>query len=145
MILQKIIIICCFTAQETFLLIISVENILLFKAAVRKFCLFVAISVWNLLLQLLADIFLLCGLCSGTAPVRINLMFWGVCLSVCQSPHWCGYCTQESQILAYVLEFMTQIEFSPYIVIWTSNKSATFVLTNWGKKSITIHRATNGD
>ncbi len=25
-------------------------------------------------------------------------------------------------------------EFSPYIVIWTSNKSAMFVLTNWGKK-----------
>ncbi|XP_058635219.1 prokineticin-2 isoform X2 [Onychostoma macrolepis] len=27
----------------------------------------------------------------------------------CQSPHRCRYCIQESQILAYVLEYMTQI------------------------------------
>ncbi len=31
------------------------------------------------------------------------------CMCGCQSPHRWGYCTQESQILAYVLEYMTQI------------------------------------
>ncbi len=37
----------------------------LLKAAIRKFCLFVAISVWNLQLQLLVELFLLPGMCSG--------------------------------------------------------------------------------
>ncbi len=36
-------------------------------------------------------------------------------------------------------------EFSPDIVIRTSNMSATFILTNWGNFSITINCATNGD
>ncbi len=45
------------------------------KAAVHKFCLFVAISVENLVLQPGAELSSLRGLYSGTASVRMNLMF----------------------------------------------------------------------
>ncbi len=62
---------------------LSCISTLSFKAAVRKFCLFVAISVSNLQLQLLSEGFLLPGLCSGTSPARMNLMFCGL------SPHRC--------------------------------------------------------
>ncbi len=36
----------------------------------------------NLELQLLAELSSLRGLYSGTAPARMNLMFWGVCVAV---------------------------------------------------------------
>ncbi len=45
------------------------------KAAVCKYCLFVAISVENLVLQPGAELSLLRGLFSGTASARMNLMF----------------------------------------------------------------------
>ncbi len=56
----------------------------LFKAAVRKFCLFVAVSVENLVLQPGAELSLLRGLYSATASAQMNLMFWGECVAVSQ-------------------------------------------------------------
>ncbi len=77
------------------------------KAAVRKFCLFVAISVENLVLQPGAELSLLRGLYSGTASARMNLMFWGKCVAV--SHHTGVNQTLNNHRLAYVLEYMTQI------------------------------------
>ncbi len=74
----------------------------------------------------------------------MNLVFRGECVNVSHRTGVDIHCTSESQILAYVLDYMKS-ELSLYIVIWTSNKSAMFVLTNRGKKYITINRATNGD
>ncbi len=75
----------------------------LVKDAVRKFCLFVASLFENLELQFLAE------LSSGTAPAQMNLMFWGECVVVSHCTGLDIYCTLQSQILAYVLEYMTQI------------------------------------
>ncbi len=68
---------------------------------------------------------------TGTAPARMDLMYlrW---MCSCESLYRCGYLlyftiTDSSLRLGIY-------EFSPYIDIWTSNKSATLVLTNWGKK-----------
>ncbi len=103
-----------------------------FKAAVRKFCLLVAISVENLVLQPGADLSLLRGLYFGTASARINLMFWGECVAV-------SYRTDVNPVrsnhrLVYVLEYMTQIRiFTILPSEQLSNKSATFVQPNWGK------------
>ncbi len=63
------------------------------KTAVRKFCLFVALSVENLVLQPGAELSLLGGLYSGTASVRMNLMFWGECVAV-------SHCTGVNQTLS---------------------------------------------
>ncbi len=73
------------------------------KAAVRKFCLFVAISVWK------PVIVVSCRMYSGTASVQMNLMFWGECVAVSHRTGVDVYCTSQSQILACVLEYMTQI------------------------------------
>ncbi len=73
---------------------------LLFKVAVRK-------SLFeNVELQLLAELSSVRGMCSGTAPAQINLMFWGECVDI---GHCTGVNTWYSQILAYVLGYMTQI------------------------------------
>ncbi len=45
---------------------------------------------------------------SGTAPARRNLMFWGECVAVSHRTSVDVYCTSQSQILAYVLEYMAQ-------------------------------------
>jgi len=45
-----------------------IRNAQIFKAAVHMFGLFVAISVWNLQLQLFTELFSLRGLCGGMAP-----------------------------------------------------------------------------
>ncbi len=74
----------------------------------------------------------------------MNLMFWGECVAVSQRTGVDIYCTLQSQILAYILEYMTQIFIYRILSEQVSNKSAMFVLTNWGK-NITIHCATNGD
>ncbi len=50
----------------------------LLKAAVCKFCLFVAISVWKPGIADFRGIIFLAWGWVGTAPARINLMFWGV-------------------------------------------------------------------
>ncbi len=58
----------------------------------------------NLELQFLAELFSVRGAvirCSGTAPARMNLMFWGECVVV-------SHCTGVD-ITAYVLEYITQI------------------------------------
>ncbi len=60
----------------------------------------------NLELQLLVELSLLCVLCSGTAPARMNLMFWGKCVSVSHCTGVDIYCTSQSQILDYVLEYI---------------------------------------
>ncbi len=80
----------------------------LLKAAVCKFCLFVAISVWKPGIADFRGIIFLAWGWVGTAPARINLMFWGVCVSVSHRTGG-GYLLYLSQILAYVLEYMTQI------------------------------------
>ncbi len=48
---------------------------IIITAAVRKFCLFFAISVENPVLQPGAELSLLRGLYSGMASARMNLMF----------------------------------------------------------------------
>ncbi len=57
----------------------------------------------NLELQLCAELSCLRGLWVGTAPVRMNLMFWGECVAVSHSTGVDVYCTSQSQILDYVL------------------------------------------
>ncbi len=57
-----------------------------FKAAVRKFSLCRHLFE-NLELQLCAELSSLCGLYSGTASARMNLMFWGECVAV-TAPVW---------------------------------------------------------
>ncbi len=49
------------------------------------------------------------GLWVGRAPARINLMFWGECIVVSHRNSVDIYCTSQSQILPYILEYMTQI------------------------------------
>ncbi len=104
------------------------------KATVHKFCLFVAIChcVENLALQAGAELSLLCGLYSGTASAWMNLMFWGECVAV---SHHAGVNQTLSNHRFYnIWNIWPKPEFSLDIVIWTSNKSARFVLLNWGKK-----------
>ncbi len=62
----------------------------------------------NLELQLLAELSP-AGVWVGTAAARMNLMFWRVCVAVSHRTGVDVYCTSQSQILAYVLEYMTQI------------------------------------
>ncbi len=50
------------------------------KAAVRKFCLFVDISVWNLQLQLFGKWSSLHGLCTGTGPEDESNVLRSMCL-----------------------------------------------------------------
>ncbi len=70
------------------------------KAAVRKFV-FLSLSLFeNLDLQLCAELSRLRGLYSGTAPARMNLMFWGECVAVSHRTGVDVYCTSRSQILA---------------------------------------------
>ncbi len=92
----------------------------------------------NLELQLLAELSSVHRVvirCSGTAPARMNLMFWGECVVVSHRTGVDIYCTSQSQILAYVLEYMTQIRIFRILPSeQVSNKSATFVLPNGGKK-----------
>ncbi len=63
----------------------------------------------NLELQLCAELSCLCGLFSGMASARMNLMFWDECVAVSHRTGLDVWCTSQSQILACVLEYMTQI------------------------------------
>ncbi len=79
------------------------------KAAVCKFCLFVAISVWKPGIAAACGIILLAWvvLRHGFSADESNVLRW-----MCGSQSRTGvdiYCTSQSQILAYVLEYMTQI------------------------------------
>ncbi len=80
------------------------------KAAVCKFCLFVAISVWKPAIAAVCGIILLAWVVRrhDSSADESNVL-----RSVCQSvSHRTGvdvYRTSQSQILAYVLEYMTQI------------------------------------
>ncbi len=93
------------------------KNLFKLKAAVRKFCLFVNFLIdksnpslfENLELQLGATLSRLRGLWVSTASARMNLKFWGECVAVSHRTGVDVYCTSQSQILAYVLEYMTQI------------------------------------
>ncbi len=108
------------------------------KAAVRKFCLFVAIYVWKPGIAAVCGIIFRAWGCDpvfGTAPAWMNLMFWGVCVAVSHHTGVDIHCTSQSQILACLGIYDPNQNFhhilSPEQV---SNKSATFVLINWGKK-----------
>ncbi len=50
----------------------------------------------NLELQLFAELSSLRGLCSGTAPARMNLMFWRVCVALSRRTGVDIYCTLQS-------------------------------------------------
>ncbi len=116
------------------------------KAAVCKFCLFVAISVENLELQLCVELSSLCGLCSGSAPARMNLMIWGECVAVSHRTGVDIYCTLQSQILAYVLEYMTQITiFTVYCHLNKKVTSLPCLFWPTEEKRITINCANNDD
>ncbi len=77
-------------------------NITEIKAAVCNFASLSPSLFANLELQLCAEFSCLCVLCSG-------MMFWGECVAVSHRTGVDIYCTSQSQILAYVLEYMTQI------------------------------------
>ncbi len=78
---------------------------------------------------------------TGTAPAWMNLMFWGECVVVSHCTGVDIYCTSQSQILAYVLEYMN------FHRILTSEQLTSLPRLFWPteEKSITINRATNGD
>ncbi len=72
----------------------------------------------NLELQLLAELSSLRGMCSGTTPAWMNLMFWGERVAVSHRSDVDIYCSSQSQILAYVLGYMTQIRlFTVYCLL----------------------------
>ncbi len=52
------------------------------KQPFRKFCLFVAIYVWKSGIAVTCGIIFCAWVCSGTAPARMNLMFWGEYVAV---------------------------------------------------------------
>ncbi len=79
------------------------------KAAVCKFCLLSPSLFENLELQLLAELSWLCWLCVGMASAWMNLMFWRVCVAVSRRTGVDIFCTSQSLIIAYVLEYMTEI------------------------------------
>ncbi len=81
----------------------------------------------------LVELSCLRGLCTGKAPALMNLMFWGSC----QSLHWWGY----SLYFAITDSILRLGIYDPnkyfHCILSSeqvSNKSATFILTNWGKK-----------
>ncbi len=79
------------------------------KAAVCKFCLFVAISVWKPGIAAFLELSSVRGVVSrhGSSADESNVLRW-----MCSSQSRTGvdvYCTSQSQILAYVLEYITQI------------------------------------
>ncbi len=59
-----------------------INNTDAFKAGVCKFCLVVALSVENLVLQPGAELSLLRGLYSGKASAWMNLMLLGECVAI---------------------------------------------------------------
>ncbi len=85
---------------------------ILFKAAVCNFDLFVAIYVWKPGIAVSCRIIFRARGCDpvfrhGSSTNESNVLRW---MCSCQSLHWCGYLLySQSQILAYVLEYMTQI------------------------------------
>ncbi len=79
----------------------------LFKAAVCKFCLFVAISVWKPGIAAGCGIIFLVWYVLQHGSTWMNLTFWGECVAVSHRTGVDVYCTSQSQILAYVLKYMT--------------------------------------
>ncbi len=111
-------------------------HILILKAAVRKFCLFVAISVWK------PGIAVSCGIILFAWAVfwhsfsadESNVLRWMCC---CQSPHRCGcllYFTITDSSLRLGIYDPNNNFHRILPSEQVSNKSATFVLPNWGKK-----------
>ncbi len=95
----------------------------------------------NLELQLLAELSSLRGLWVGTASAWINLMFWGECVAV---RYVLYFAITDSSLFLGIYD--TNKTFHRILSSeQVSNKSATFVLTNWGKKHYHNKRATNGD
>ncbi len=78
---------------------------------------------------------------TGTAPAWMNLMFWGECVVVSHCTGVDIYCTSQSQILAYVLEYKN------FHRILTSEQVTSLPRLFWPteEKSITINHATNGN
>ncbi len=105
------------------------------KAAVRNIYLFVALYVWKPGIEVSCRIIFRKKIlirvvirCSGTAPARINLMFWGECVVV-------SHCTSVDIYCLCLGIYDPNKNFHRILPSeQVSNKSATFVLTNWGKK-----------
>ncbi len=88
----------------------------------------------DLELQLLVELSSVCGLCSDTAPARINLMFWGECVAVSYAPVWMFTVLRTDSSLRLGI-YDTNNNFHRILPSeQVSNKSASFVLTNWWKK-----------
>ncbi len=75
----------------------------------------------------------------------MNLMFWGECVAVSHRTGVDVYCTSESQILAYVLEYMTQNKNFHRILPSEQVTSLPRLFWPTEERSITIYRATNSD
>ncbi len=77
-------------------------------------------------LQLLVELSSVCGLYSSTDPARMNLMFWGECVAV-------SVAVTDSSLRLGIYDPNKNFHcILPSEQV--SNKSATFVLTNWEKK-----------
>ncbi len=85
---------------------------IILKAVVRKFCLFVALYVWKPGIAVSCRIIFRAWGCDplfrhGSSMDESSVLRW---MCSCQSRTGVDlYCTSQSQILAYVLEYMTQI------------------------------------
>ncbi len=94
--------VCHFTGRSSFNVWLEMTSLKL------QFVSFASLSpslFENLELQLCAEGSCLCGLCSGMASARMNLMFWGECVAVSHCNGVDVWCTSQSQILACVLEY----------------------------------------
>ncbi len=116
-----------------------------FKAAVRKFCLFVAISVWKPGIAPVCGIILLAWavLWHGSSADESNVLRW---MCSCQSPHRCGcllYFTITDSSLCLGIYDPNKNFHRILSSEQVRNKSATFCPTE--EKSIIINCATNGD
>ncbi len=111
----------------------------LFKAAVRNVYLFVALYVWKPGIAVSCGIIVRARGCDpvfrqGSSADESNVLRWMCC---CQSLHRCGcllYFTITDSSLCLGIYDPNQNVHRILPSEQVSNKSATFVLTNWGKK-----------
>ncbi len=114
------------------------QAIKLLKAAVRKFCLFVAISVWKPGIQLCAELSSVRGVVfrHGSCADESNVLR-SMCVSLSViAPVWIlhsGITDSSLRLGIYDPNKNCHRILSSEQV---SNKSAMFVLTNWGKKTL---------
>ncbi len=103
------------------------------KAAVRKFCLFVAISVWKPGIAVTCRIIFIAWvlLRHGSSADESSVLRW---MCSCQSPVWIKHLVITDSRLRLGIYDPNKNFHHIFSSEQVSNTSATFVLTNWGKK-----------